>query len=153
MEVFSSMKSQEILSDGKKRGVQDFHLFLKYAETGRLDEPGETTRRGHDSPFEQQVEAVLRQAGFEVEGQVGVAGYFIDLAIRHPVDKGRFALGIECDGKTYHSSKAARDRDRLREQVLLERGWKLHRIWSTDWFVNQQQARARLFKAVAAACE
>jgi very-short-patch-repair endonuclease len=58
----------------------------------------------------------------------------------------------ECDGKTYHSSRAARDRDRLREKVLMERGWKLHRIWSTDWFVNPQQAKAKLIDAVNAAC-
>ena len=152
MEVFASLKSQQIVTEGKKRGVLDFHLFLKYAETGRLQDPGEKTQRGHDSPFEAQVQAVLCAAGFQVSPQIGVAGYFIDLAVHHPADKGRFALGIECDGYTYHSSRAARDRDRLREQVLRDRGWKLHRIWSTDWFVNHQQARSNLIKAVIAAC-
>ncbi len=152
MEVFASLKSQQIVTEGKNRGVQDFHLFLKYAETGRLQEPGEKTERGHDSPFEAQVQAVLCAAGFQVSPQIGVAGYFIDLGVHHPADKGRFALGIECDGHTYHSSKAARDRDRLREQVLRDRGWKLHRIWSTDWFVNHQQARSNLIKSVTAAC-
>ena len=29
--------------------------------------------------------------------------------------------------------ESARDRDRLRQEVL-EIGWDLHRIWSTDWF-------------------
>ncbi|MEI8044072.1 MAG: AAA domain-containing protein, partial [Verrucomicrobiota bacterium] len=152
MEVFSSLKSHQIVIEAKKRGIQDFHLFLKYAETGRLDEPGQQTRRGHDSPFEAQVDAFLTRAGYTVESQVGVAGYFIDLAVRHPSDKGRFAIGIECDGITYHSSKAARDRDRLREQVLKERGWKLHRIWSTDWFANSRLARIATLKAVEAAC-
>ncbi|HUD82235.1 MAG TPA: AAA domain-containing protein, partial [Candidatus Saccharimonadales bacterium] len=153
MEIFSSIKSQQIITEGKCRGVQDFHFLLKYCETGRLDEAGEKTDRGHDSPFEEQVEAVLRSAGFIVEHQIGVAGYFIDLAVRHPRDNGRFAIGVECDGKTYHSSRAARDRDRLREQVLAERGWTLHRIWSTDWFVNHQQARSNLLRVVASACD
>ena len=71
-------------------------------------------------------------------------------ALWHP---GRFALGIECDGRTYHSSRAARDRDRLREKVLMERGWKLHRIWSTDWFVNPKLAKSKLIDAVNAACK
>jgi very-short-patch-repair endonuclease len=152
MEVFASMRSDQIIADGKRQGVQDFHLFLKYAETGMLADAGHTTNRPADSPFEVQVEAVLLREGLMVERQVGVAGYFIDLAVKHPTHKGLFALGIECDGETYHSSRAARDRDRLRENVLRDRGWKLHRIWSTDWFVNPAQAKARLLAAVKSAC-
>ena len=116
-------------------------------------EAGQETKRGHDSPFEIQVEAVLAREGYHVEIQVGVAGYFIDLAVRHPKNPGLFAIGIECDGYTYHSSRAARDRDRLREGVLKDRGWKLHRIWSTDWFVNPKQAKTKLLNAVAEACK
>lgn len=152
MEVFASLLSAQILTDGKKQGVVDFHYFLKFAETGQLVEAGKATRKTHDSPFEAQVDAVLRQAGYQVEPQVGVAGYFIDLAVRHPADSGRFVIGIECDGATYHSSRAARDRDRLRERVLKERGWNLHRIWSTDWFTNQNHARERLLLKIAEAC-
>jgi very-short-patch-repair endonuclease len=152
MEIFSSIRSDQILADGKRQGVRDFHLFLKYAESGTLADRGETTGKQSDSPFEIQVEAVLRRAGFEIERQVGVAGYFIDLGVKHPLHTGLFALGVECDGQTYHSSRAARDRDRLREKVLIERGWKLHRIWSTDWFVNPQQAKKRLIEAVNIAC-
>lgn len=152
MEVFTSIESDKIIVDGKRQGVCDFHLFLKYAKSGVLAEQGETTGKQCDSPFETQVEAVLQRAGFQIERQVGVAGYFIDLGVKHPIHPGLFALGVECDGKTYHSSRAARDRDRLRENVLMERGWKLHRIWSTDWFVNPQLAKKRLIDAVGAAC-
>jgi very-short-patch-repair endonuclease len=152
MEIFSSIRSDQIVVDGKNQGVRDFHLFLKYAESGVLADPGEASARPADSPFEIQVEAVLQHAGFQTERQVGVAGYYIDLAIKHPTHTGLFALGVECDGMTYHSSRAARDRDRLREKVLLERGWKLHRIWSTDWFVNPVQAKKKLLDAVNAAC-
>ena len=152
MEVFSSIRSDQILVDGRRQGVRDFHLFLKYAESGVLADRGEATGKPCDSPFEIQVEAVLQKAGFQTERQIGVAGYFIDLAVKHPHHTGLFALGVECDGETYHSSRAARDRDRLREKVLLERGWKLHRIWSTDWFVNPQQAKKKLIEAVNVAC-
>ena len=152
MEIFSSIRSDQILVDGRRQGVRDFHLFLKYAESGVLADRGEATGKQSDSPFEIQVEAVLCRAGFLIERQVGVAGYFIDLGVKHPHHTGLFALGVECDGKTYHSSRAARDRDRLREKVLMERGWKLHRIWSTDWFVNPQQAKKKLIEAVNAAC-
>lgn len=85
----------------------------------------------------------LVQHGFEVVPQVGVAGYFIDLAVKHPKRSG-YILGIECDGAMYHSSKSARDRDRLREEVLIGLKWNIYRIWSTDWFANPQQQFARL---------
>ena len=45
-------------------------------------------------------------------------------------------MGIECDGATYHSAKSARDRDRLRQSILERLGWRIRRIWSTDWFKN-----------------
>jgi very-short-patch-repair endonuclease len=75
--------------------------------------------------------------------QVGVAGYFIDLAVKHPKRSG-YLLGIECDGAMYHSSKSARDRDRLREEVLIGLKWNIYRIWSTDWFADPQQQFNRL---------
>jgi transcription elongation GreA/GreB family factor/very-short-patch-repair endonuclease len=104
-----------------------------------------------ESPFEESVLAVLRKLGYDVQPQVGVAGYRIDLGIRHPRLPGRFVLGVECDGAMYHSSKAARDRDRLREGVLRGLGWELHRIWGTDWYRDRAGAEARLRTAVESA--
>jgi very-short-patch-repair endonuclease len=80
--------------------------------------------------------------------QVGVAGYFVDIGIRHPEWPHGFILGVECDGATYHSAKSARDRDRLRQEILENLGWKLHRIWSTDWFNNPRQEAERLRKVI-----
>jgi very-short-patch-repair endonuclease len=85
----------------------------------------------------------LRQKGFDVTPQVGVAGYFIDLAIKHPKRTG-YLLGVECDGATYHSSRSARDRDRLRQEVLERLRWNIYRIWSTDWFQNPEEELQRL---------
>jgi very-short-patch-repair endonuclease len=94
---------------------------------------------------------MIEAKGYVVVKQVGVAGYYLDLAIKDPLTPDRYVLGIECDGATYHSSRAARDRDRLREQVLNERGWDIHRIWSTEWFYNNAAIRKALFAAVEAA--
>ena len=80
--------------------------------------------------------------------QVGVAGYFVDIGVRHPEWAHGFILGVECDGATYHSAKSARDRDRLRQEILEGLGWKLHRIWSTDWFNNPRQEAERLRKVI-----
>jgi hypothetical protein len=73
-----------------------------------------------------------------------VAGYFVDIGVRHHEWPHGFILGVECDGASYHSAKSARDRDRLRQEVLEGLGWRLHRVWSTDWFNNPQREVEKL---------
>jgi len=77
-----------------------------------------------------------------------VSGYFLDIAVRHPRKPGTFVLGIECDGATYHSSYSARDRDRLRQAALESLGWKIHRIWSTDWFRDRDRETTKVVERV-----
>jgi very-short-patch-repair endonuclease len=148
LEVFSSLNPSDIQAGpDKSDGVNAFRAFLDYAQTGRLADRGEITGRDIESPFEEAVARVIQKMGFDVVPQVGVAGYFIDLGVRHKGDHD-FLLGIECDGAAYHSSKSARDRDRLREEIILSRGWTLHRIWSTDWYLNQRHEEQRLRNAL-----
>jgi hypothetical protein len=79
---------------------------------------------------------------------VGTAGFLIDLAVVDSQQRGRYLLGVECDGASYHSARWARDRDRLREQVLKDRGWNIHRIWSTDWFHRPKEQLTKLLGAI-----
>lgn len=79
---------------------------------------------------------------------MGVAGYRIDIGIVHPDRPGSYILGLECDGATYHSSKAARDRDRLRQAVLEGLNWRIHRVWSTDWYRDPEREFARLVQRI-----
>lgn len=154
MEVFTSIRSDQVTPSTNPDALGRQHLkwFLHYCESRILPESGTRTGREADSPFEVEVKEVLRQAGYMVEHQVGVAGYFVDLGIVDPRDPSRFALGIECDGWTYHSTASARDRDVQRQRILEERGWSIHRIWSTDWFQNRGQTTAQLLAAAKQAC-
>ncbi|AXK83829.1 DUF3320 domain-containing protein [Pseudolabrys taiwanensis] len=146
-EVFASITDEDIdLERGKGKGVFAFKLFLHYARTGRLSLAQRSVRE-MDSVFEEQVANALIERGYQVHAQVGIAGFFIDLAIADPDRPGRYILGIECDGAGYHSSRSARDRDRLRQAVLEDHGWIIHRVWSTDWF---QRPREQLERAIAA---
>lgn len=63
---------------------------------------------------------------------------------------GCYLLGIECDGATYHSARSARDRDKLRQRILENRGWNLHRIWSPDWWQDRDGEVQRLIEAIEA---
>jgi very-short-patch-repair endonuclease len=150
-EVFSSITGDDIdLSRAKGRGVAALKMFLSFAQTGRLG-LAEETGRDADSIFEEQVAASLANLGYDVKNQIGTAGFFVDLAVADSEKPGRFVLGIECDGAQYHSSRSARDRDRLRQNVLEAHGWVLHRIWSTDWFLRPEEETAKVVRAIEAA--
>lgn len=137
MHIFSSMGSEDIVAGAtSKRGVKALRDFLSFCETGILHKTERETGRAPDSDFEIAVMNALRDEGFECIPQVGVAGFFIDVAVVDPGNPGRYLMGIECDGATYHSAKSARDRDRLRQTILERLGWNIRRIWSTDWFKN-----------------
>ena len=99
-----------------------------------------------DSDFELEVCDFLRSKGFSVDTQVGCSGFRIDFGLKLP-DSSDYVLAIECDGANYHSSKNARDRDRLRQEILERMGWKFYRIWSTDWFRNKSVEQQRLLDA------
>lgn len=150
-EVYSSIVADDIRIDSRsKPGLVALKSFLRYAELGDLGIPV-FTGRGVDSPFEEAVQAALVRSGYQVDNQVGVAGFFIDLAVVDPDVPGRYLLGIECDGAAYHSAPSARDRDRLRQDILESHGWTIHRIWSTDWFQQQEKETARLLRAIESA--
>ena len=136
--VFSGLRADQIdLTRTRAKGVRDLKYFLDYADRGPRALTAATTATGDaeaDSEFEILVADRIRGAGYEVHHQVGCSGYRIDLAVVDPSAPGRYLLGVECDGATYHRAATARDRDKLRQLILEDLGWTLHRIWSTDWW-------------------
>jgi very-short-patch-repair endonuclease len=149
--VFSRLKPDQIdLSRTQATGVHHLRRFLDYAGRGpsALIEAVNRTGGEVESFFEQSVLDELTQRGWPVDAQVGCSGYRIDLAVRDPERPGRYLLGVECDGANYHSAASARDRDRLRQSVLESLGWRLHRIWSTDWWLQRPREIAKLEDAL-----
>lgn len=140
--IYSTLAPQQIdLSRVRAAGVRDLKHYLEFALKGprALVAQSLPTGREPDSPFETQVIKVLRERGWVVHPQVGCSGYRIDMGVVDPRAPGRYLLGIECDGRAYHAGATARDRDRLRQVVLEGLGWRLHRIWSTDWWINPER--------------
>jgi very-short-patch-repair endonuclease len=152
--VLSSMRAHDIdLSRSGALGVKLLRAYLDYAERGPVALGAAITvgEHGFDSPFEQEVYEELTRGGLTVHPQVGCSGFRIDLAVVDPRTPGRYLLGVECDGATYHSSATARDRDRLRQEVLEGLGWRICRVWSTDWLRDREgqvrRVRAALDRA------
>lgn len=152
VQLVSSMHYTDIdLKHTSAEGAKLLREYLDYAENGSIAleraisiSPFEQ----FDSDFELEVCDYLRSKGFSVDTQVGCSGFRIDLGLKLP-DSSDYVLAIECDGATYHSLKNARDRDRLRQEILERMGWKFYRIWSTDWFRNKSVEQLRLLEAAA----
>jgi very-short-patch-repair endonuclease len=151
IEVLTSFGPEQMrIADSRARGTAELHRYLEYLQQGPAAlaiELGDDLR-DVESPFEEEVLRTLTSWGYQVVPQVGTAGYRVDLGIRHPEQPGRFLLGVECDGAAYHSSKIARDRDRLRQQVLEGLGWNLHRVWGPSWYRHREMAEEDLRRAL-----
>ncbi len=150
-EVFSNFKAEELRTEGSRLGVQTLIRYLKFAEEGVTPVASET---GHEqSPFVNAVIEALRSRGHEVHAPIGSGAFKIDMGVIDPADSSRYVLGIECDGPTYHLARSARDRDKLRQRVLESREWRLHRIWSQDWWQDQESEISRILDAIEASNE
>ena len=153
IQVFSGLRADQIeLTRTRARGVRDLKYFLDYAERGPAALASATLAGANgevDSEFEKMVADKLRDAGYDIHHQVGCSGYRIDLGVVDPKQPGRYLLGVECDGATYHRAATARDRDKLRQAILEGLGWKLYRIWSTDWWHDAQGETQKLIKHIA----
>ncbi len=138
--LISSIRSSDMDPNrARSVGAQKLRAYLDYAERGIEAFRAETQQAPgaqYESGFEEEVAKELILRGLDVRPQIGCGGYRVDLGIVHPTQPGRFVLGVECDGASYHSSATARDRDRLRQSVLEDLGWQLIRVWSTDWVRN-----------------
>ncbi|WP_316173010.1 DUF4011 domain-containing protein [Bradyrhizobium sp. SZCCHNRI2049] len=141
--VLTSLDHARIVADGSRRGVRVLKEYLEYASRGSFT-PGRRSGEEPGSDFERWFLSRLNSANYEAHPQVGVAKYRIDIGVVHPDKPGSYILGVECDGATYHSSKSARDRDRLRQDVLEGLNWRIYRVWSTDWYRDPEREFARL---------
>ncbi|AEV86426.1 regulator [Actinoplanes sp. SE50] len=149
VEIVTSILSRDV-PESENEGVRQLAAYLDYVERGAGD-----TSLDHNDPTGDFVESILetvRGWGYPARAALGTAGGRVDIAIRHPDDpSGHYLLGVRCDGPGYRDCPAARDRDRLTDQVLLSLGWRLHRAWALSWYRDRDGEQARLRAALDAA--
>ena len=102
-------------------GVELLRQYLEFASSGGTTMWGNLSEEPLNA-FELNIMRQLEKRSIPVVPQYGVSGYRLDFACAHPEQLGRMVLAIEADGASYHSAPTARDRDRLRQQVLGEPG-------------------------------
>ncbi len=151
LHVFASIRADQIdLTRTKAMGVKHLKNFLDFAARGPVALPAQDS--GSLGPvanaFEAAIKVAIEAKSWKLRPQIGVSEFRIDLGVVHPDHAGVYLAGIECDGATYHGSATARDRDKVRQTVLENLGWKIFRIWSTDWFRSPAPVVERIHTAL-----
>ena len=151
-ELFANFSPNEMKSylsgqQSPNKNIGILYKFMEYAKTGRI-ESKPPPQRPPDSAFEIDVCKEIEKMGYRVTPQIPSCEFYIDLAVHHPGKSGVYVLGVECDGATYHRTRWAKIRDRIREDILKKNGWKIYRIWSTDWFNSRENEIEKLQNAI-----
>jgi hypothetical protein len=147
--LVSSVKAADIdMESAKSIGTIILHDYLEYAEKGPEAESTARESSKFEFPIEEDVAIVLQRLGYVFVSHVGCSCCPIDVGVVNPNNSGGYLLGIEFDGATYQNSSSARDRDRLRAQVLKQLGWRIHRIWSPAWVARRNSEIRRLSRVL-----
>ncbi|MBL8910241.1 MAG: DUF3320 domain-containing protein, partial [Archangium sp.] len=155
--IFVSFEPHQLdLSGSSARGLHDLKAFLDAAANGGdvvMGQPPDELAAA-DTVLKTALKTRLQDAGFTADLDVGIGRYRLELAVRHPEANERYVVGVELDGVRLASTETARDRDRLRREVLASLGWKhIVRVRALDWHestdrvVTELVARIRLAAA------
>ena len=165
-EYYNSYRSEIITKGNTGKGI--FYAYLSYVklcsennEVGRqallnflLENSGEQRKEEKEpvnpnaliteSIFEEEVlEELLKFTRVEhIQTQFELGGFRLDIAIKDKTDAP--IVIIECDGKTYHSSKVAYRYDIHRQKILERHGLIIYRIWSTNWWRARDREAEKL---------
>ena len=165
MIIYTSLNIDAISNENQRNETENywFWQYMRYARAvsnnnkemiqtilhSLIGKVSQTTDTAPDSFFEEDVADFLRVQNYHVDYQIGESGFKIDLGIKHRAEDATYLCGIECDGRQYHSSWPARLNDIWRQNILENKGWKIVRIWSNDWFDNRKDAQEKLLKDLA----
>ena len=139
MIVFSSMTSDMIdTNKTNAKGVLGLKDFLFYAKNGIL------ANKLYDDDLKthgitQKLCSAIETAGYRTQRNIGTSNMKIDIAVINPFDEDEYLLGIILDGDSYRMASTTKDRELSQISILQGLGWKLHRIWTMDWWDNSKK--------------
>lgn len=140
------------LEKTSSQGVAMLRSYIEFARNGisalNADLAETSEPAVLESKFETVVKDFLKSEGYDMATKVGSSGFRVDMAVKYPGRNDRYAIGVECDGLTYHNTRTVRERDRLRPSMLEEMGWDVYRVWSTDWIKDPVSEKRRLVNAI-----
>ena len=150
MKVFSTLTADMIdLNRTDAEGVRGLKEFLAFAQHGTraLTEGDIETIKGRES-IDAVIASELGKLGYETDTEVGSSSFRIDVAVVDPSDKGRYLLGIVCDGDSYYGAETARDREVCQPDILRGLGWNIVKVWTVDWWEDKETVLKKIVGAL-----
>ena len=168
-----SFEPEELeVANAKNAGPRLFKKYLEYARavsqhnTGlvnsMLNNLGETEEKeaeyvptsiSQGDSLSNRIYQFLKAEGYHVVRNVGDTNYKVDLAVKASADASGYVLGIECEGANYFSGKSAKEREVYRFNLLERRGWHIYRVWTRNFFLDEEKELQRVLSEVKAALE
>ncbi len=124
--------------------LRDVKEFLAYVEDNYRIELGEAPQQAKPDPLIERVAQGLESKGWTVDFNVGLSPLRVDLAVVHPDGVQNYLAGIFSDGSIYRDNPITSDRDFIRPAQYKWLGWNLLRIWSLEWWQDEEGALDRL---------
>lgn len=147
MMVFTTMTADMIdLRRTKSKGVEALKDFLEFAEKGRLHGEYAKTRVQKEQGIVERICQKITESGYIYQKAVGHSKFKVDIAVLNPYNNQEYLLGIMLDGESYRQSANTKDREVAQINVLNGLGWELHRIWTMDWWDNQDKEISKLLQ-------
>jgi very-short-patch-repair endonuclease len=147
MVVFTIMTADMIdLKRTKSKGVESLKNFLEFAEKGRLQGEYIEMHVQKNQGIMEHICQKIADAGFKYQKFVGHSNFKIDIAVINPYNEEEYLLGIMLDGEAYKQSTNTKDREIAQLSVLQGLGWKIHRIWTMDWWDNRDKELTKLLQ-------
>jgi very-short-patch-repair endonuclease len=160
--VVSSIEPEALAVDGAKHeGPRLFRRYLQFARAISRGEKsmadnllqqiaGSTREQLNPATFPwassralaTRVQALLEEAGLQVQRDIGDTHYKLDLAVLG--SNGDFLIGIECEGRNYFNGKTAKEREVYRPVALQQRGWRIYRLWARNFWMNPEGEIAQI---------
>jgi len=137
MVVFSTLKPEDIdLGRTSSEGVAGLRAFLEYAHKGRnlLPRPIPKQDTLNHLTIEKEIAQRLQDRGIRLHTRVGCSDFRIDIAILHPEHPETYLLAVLCDGEDFAATREVSDRHLGRRRVLEQLGWRVHQVWTIDWW-------------------
>ncbi|MGI5898749.1 MAG: DUF3320 domain-containing protein [Christensenellales bacterium] len=152
MKVFSTLRPDQIdLSRTLSQGVAGLRAFLEYAQTGR--QPKRDLSGEGEPGIANRICEALSSLGYQTRQSVGRSGYKLDICVVDPARPDEYLLGILLDGSTYSLAKTTRDREVANISVLGGLGWRIHRVWTMDYWDNSAKVISGIVSKIEAARE
>ena len=147
--VVTSIEPEELKVDAtKNNGPKLFRAYLSYVRAvsggkkqevatilDALSPDAPPEARTLVVPVEKQIADKLTALGYAVETDVGYGKNRVSVAI-YDKKSDKYVLGVQVDKMLFDTGETALERDVFGCRFLEQKGWKIMRVWSRDWWHN-----------------